>query len=69
MDRYHVHIQMDIVDEDPDSADIHTIQRRVWCLTGFTDLTETFARACEISTEITELQAGLIDRTAGAHRG
>ena len=65
---YHVHVQMDLDHSDPDRVDVHTIQRRVWCL-GDLDRNDAFQLMNQLGEEIGETQAGIADRQADAHRG
>jgi hypothetical protein len=77
-DTHHIHIQMDVIHEDPDSIDVihedpdsidvHTVQRRIWCLAGM-DHREALHPAQEPGNEIGDTQARLADREADAHRG
>lgn len=72
MDRHshhhHVHITMEVVDDNPDTIDVHTLQRRVWCINAL-DRVEALKIIQDLGHEVTETQGGIADRVADAHRG
>lgn len=65
---HHVHITMEVVDENPDRVEVHTLQRRVWCINDL-DRVEALKIMQDLGHEVTETQGGIADRAASAHRG
>lgn len=68
MDSYHLHVTLDVINEEPDTTDVHTLQRRIWCINDL-DRREALRLAEQLGGEVSDVQGQITDRAAGAHRG